>query len=443
MSQIAATLADLRAPIASVRPYPGNPRRHDLAAIKASLERNGQYRPIVVNRRTDEALAGNGTLTAALELGWDEIARTFVDVDDEAAARIVLVDNRSNDLATYDDGELAALLASLPDFEGTAWADRDVERLLADVADAGADAGRDTAPSPPPANPVSRPGDVWKLGGHRVACGDCTDADAVGRLVGLERLEMVWTDPPYGVDYADAQGRGMTGDDGDGEALYRTLRASLELAAGSVRAGGAIYVMHGDVALHGGTVFRHALVDAGWELHQVLVWVKQAFAFSRQDYHWQHEPILYGWKPGAGHRWNGDAAQGTVIDDDVDLAKLGRRELVALVRELRNERHTTVLREDRPHVADLHPTMKPVALVARMIANSSRRGEAVYEPFGGSGTTVIACENLGRRCYALEVDPGYCDVIVDRWREHTGGEPELDRSARKRGRHRKEPAGAV
>jgi DNA modification methylase len=151
-----------------------------------------------------------------------------------------------------------------------------------------------------------------------------------------------------------------------------------------------------------------------------MMWVKNAWVLSRQDYHWQHEVIYYGWKPGAGHRFHGDLNQGTVVDDD-DLEGLGVKELKALVRELQNER-STVVREDRPLAAELHPTMKPVGLVARQIANSSRRGEIVYEPFAGSGTTLIAAENLGRRCYAVEVEPGYADVVVDRWERHTGRE---------------------
>jgi site-specific DNA-methyltransferase (adenine-specific) len=419
---IPETLADLTVPVASLRLYGRNPRRGDVQAIKKSLEAHGQYRPLVVNRRTSEVLAGNHTLAAAIELGWTEIAATFVDVDDEQAARIVLVDNRTADLAGYDDAQLAELLASLDGLDGTGWRPIELDRLLdqLQIASEG-DAGRDTEPGPAPAEPVTRPGDVWRLGNHRVGCGDCTLERDVDRLLTDVTVEMVWTDPPYGVDYHDSQGRGLTNDETNERRLYELLRPSLTLAADRTRPGGAIYMAHSDVAYtHGGSVFRRALIDGGWRLRQVLIWVKNAFVLSRQDYHWQHEPILYGWKPGAAHRWNGSAAEATVIDDDVDVAKLTRRELVALVRQLQNGRATTVIREDRPLRADLHPTMKPVALVARCVANSSRRGEIIYEPFAGSGTTLIAAENLGRVCYALEFEAGYCDVIVDRWERHTG-----------------------
>ena len=151
----------------------------------------------------------------------------------------------------------------------------------------------------------------------------------------------------------------------------------------------------------------------------MLIWVKQHFVLGRQHYNWQHEPILYGWKQGS-HHWYGGQAATTVIDDDVNLRKLSKVELVRLVREYQARECTTVLRENRPSVSDLHPTMKPIHLCARLIANSSAPGDIVLDPFAGSGSTLIACENLKRRCYAMEIDPAYCDVIVERWERHTG-----------------------
>ncbi|HKE79026.1 MAG TPA: DNA methyltransferase [Solirubrobacteraceae bacterium] len=433
--RIPATLRELEVPIGALKPYRANPRRGDLEAIKASLEAHGQYRPVVARKGSGEVLAGNHTLAAARELGWESLAATFVEVDDDQAARIVLVDNRTADLAGYDDQALADLLAAIPDLEGTAWRQAELDQLLDRLADQG-DAGRDTEPGERPAKPAARPGDLWRLGEHRLVCGDSTDAATVARLfAGGEQAEMVWTDPPYGVDYHAptarrppgqyglnrAGGASFLNDHRDHERLHALLLGALRLAHEHTKAGGAIYVAHSDVAYtHGGSVFRSALLDAGWDLRQVVVWVKNSFVLSRQDYHWQHEPILYGWKPGAGHRWRGGLDRATVVDDDVDPTKLDKRQLVALVRQLQNERGTTVVREDKPHRNDLHPTMKPVALVARQVANSSLRGEIVYEPFGGSGTTLIAAENLGRRCRLVELDPGYCEVIVDRWQRHTG-----------------------
>ena len=415
---IADTLAELKVPIGSVRAYGRNPHRGDVVAIKRSLEVNGQYRPIVVNRRTSEVLAGNHTWLAVRELGWAEIAATFVDVDDEQAARIVLADNRTAELGGYADQELAELLASLLALDGTGWQERELERLLARLEREGVDAGRDTEPGPRPARPRTKAGQLYRLGAHRLICGDAADVTTIERLLDGELVEMVWTDPPYGVGYVGKTAAALTmSADRRGNALGETVRMALELARERTRSGGAIYLTHGEGIAQD---MRAIVDDAGWEIHQVLVWVKDQFVLGRQDYHWQHEPILYGWKPGGAHRWLADRSETTVIDDETDLRELDRRQLVALIQALRNERRTTVIREDRPRRSDLHPTMKPVGLVARCLLNSSRTGGSVYDPFAGSGTTLIACENLGRRGFAVELDRGYCDVIVDRWQRHTG-----------------------
>jgi site-specific DNA-methyltransferase (adenine-specific) len=427
-ANIPSTLEHLRVPVSTLKHYARNPRRGDVAAIAESLEQHGQYRPLVVNRRTGEVLAGNHTLQAAVELGWDEVAATFVDVDDEQAARIVLVDNRLGDLAGYDDNELATLLRSLPDLDGTGWRPAELDRLL-DELDVAGDAGRDTDPMPAPAKPTAKPGDVWQLGDHRLVCGDSTQPGPVERVLAGDEVEMVWTDPPYGVHYVGKTADAMTFEnDRGGEALYELLHGSLTLACQAAKKGGAIYVAHGDGA--NGTVCRRAVADSGWELHQTLIWVKNTFALSRHDYHWQHEAILYGWKPGAAHRWQSSPTETTVIDDETNVGKLGRRELVALIRQLRNDRRTSIVREDKPHRNDLHPTMKPIGLVAHQVANSSRRGDIVYDPFGGSGSTLIACENLRRPARLVEIDPAYCDVIVDRWQRHTDQEAKRDARSR-------------
>lgn len=449
---IHAAIAELAVPIGELRPYAGNPRTHDLATIRRSLEVSGQYRPIVVRRATGEVLAGNGTLEAAAELGWTAIAATYVDVDDEQARRIVAVDNRANDLAGYDDAALVALLQALEQLDGSGFSKRDLDRLIDGLARSGTDADRDTEPIAAPAKPTARLGDLWQLGEHRLLCGDSTSADDVARLLDGELAEMVWTDPPYGVDYhgrgggkrVGFYGKGGVGKGGapgtvdgptfandhvDPEQLYGLVHAALANAREHTAAGGAIYVAHPDGST--GIVFRRAATDAGWDIRQVLVWVKQHFVLTRQDYNWQHEPILYGWKAGAGHRWHGSPAETTVHDDEPDARTLDKRQLLALVRDLRNARAGDAVRFERPMRADLHPTMKPVGLVALMVGNSSRRGELVLEPFGGSGTTMIACENLGRRAALLELDPGYCDVIVDRWQRHTGGTATLERRRRR------------
>ena len=245
---------------------------------------------------------------------------------------------------------------------------------------------------------VSVRGEVYELGPHRVMCGDSTDRGDVGRLLDAQGVDMVWTDPPYGVglqilDPDEARrrrrrtdGQGVENDDLTGEPLRLLVRAALEEACLVARAGAPIYVAHPDSA---SVLFRGALEEAGWTLRQVLIWVKQQFVLGRQDYHWQHEPILYGWKPGGAHLWYGLHDQSTVIH------------------------------EDRPKASELHPTTKPVGLVQRHLVNSSLPGGLVYDPFGGSGSTLIAAEATGRRAALMELDPVYCDVIRRRYAEFT------------------------
>jgi site-specific DNA-methyltransferase (adenine-specific) len=423
---IPATLEDLKVPVASLRLYHANPRRGDVAVIADSLRRHGQYRPIVVNRRTSEVLAGNHTLLGAIDLGWTDIAATFVDVDDETAARIVLIDNRASDLAVYDDSALVDLLRTLPDLGGTGFERADLEELLAGLN--GRRSSEDTEPGAVPPTPVTAAGDLVVLGDHRLLCGDATDVATVARVLHGDEVELLLTDPPYGVSYVGgtADALTMTGDADDDQALEHLLETSLGVARFFAPAGAPAYVFHADTH---GEIARRAFGAAGWDLKQVLVWVKQRFVLGRQDYQWQHEPVLYGWKPGAAHRWYGDYDKTTVLDDDVDPRKLSKAQLLEAVLAYAEQAHTSVLRHDRPTSSSAHPTMKPVGLIASLMENSSRAGGVVLDPFGGSGSTLIAAENLGRRARLVEIDPGYCDVIVDRWERHTGRTAERTPSA--------------
>lgn len=353
----------------------------------------------MVNSRDNRVLAGNHTLAAALELGWEEIAATFVDVDDEQAARIVLVDNRSNDIAGYDDQALIDLLKELPDLEGTGYGADDLDSLIASLDTALPGEGGDTDPIEPPSEPRAQPGDMWALGQHRLLCGDATQRSEVERLFSLGPASAMWTDPPYGVDYVGKTAEALTIEN-DGEAgLQALLEATFEVADEFLVDGAPVYIAHPAGALS--VVFAQAFMDRGWRFHQGLIWVKDSMVLGHADYHYRHEPILFGYTAGGGRRgrggtgWFGDNAQ------------------------------TTVFEVPRPKASREHPTMKPVELIEQHLVNSTAPGNHVYEPFGGSGSTLIACENLGRVCLATEIDAAYCDVIVDRWERHTGGTAEL------------------
>jgi DNA modification methylase len=419
---IPATLEALRVPVNSLVPYGKNPRKGSVPTIVASLRANGQYRPIVVRNGTNEVLAGNHTLLAARELGWPEIAATFVDCDDEQAARIVLVDNRSNDLATYDDDVLAELLSGLSDLGGTGYAQADLDALLASIGPGPAAlTDPDSAPALP-VEPVSKPGDVWLLGPHRLLVGDSTDVAAVEDMLGGDRCDAMWTDPPYGVTYVGKTADALTiRNDGAGD-LDGLLSGALGAATVALRAGAPFYIAHpaGPLSMK----FTTALFDAGWGFRQQLVWVKNTLVLGRSDYHYSHEPILAGVTPGEPDlNLEDEAEHENVIYGFTPggIGRLGRGGTAWFG----DNKQTTVFQVPKPPRNADHPTMKPVDLITGMLRNSVRPGGLVYEPFGGSGSTLIAAHHLGIRARVIELDPRYADVICRRYQEHCGVVPQL------------------
>ena len=404
-SQIPKSLFELAVPIKDLKPYSKNPRTGNIDALVESLKFHGQYRPVVVRRETSEILAGNHTYLAALRLGWDELAVTFVDCDDEEAARIVLVDNRSNDLAVYDDSALADLLGSLPTLDGTGFDQSAFDALLATIIEPVSLTDPDDVPDAP-AEPLSVLGDVWLLGPHRVLCGDGTDVTAYETLLAGERADLVWTDPPYGVavnkvsSIAEAKrlhrrtdGLMIENDELSHDELTDFLRSAFNAIYSFTRPGACWYV-----ASPSGNLFQAFSIPLTelevWR--HTLVWVKDALVMGRADYHYRHESIFYGWTPGAAHQTPPDRKQDTVWE-------------VA-----------------RPKVNKEHPTMKPIALITRAINNSSNPGQLVIDPFGGSGSTLIACHDTNRVARLIELDPRYVDVICRRYQLHTGTLPILE-----------------
>jgi DNA modification methylase len=265
---------------------------------------------------------------------------------------------------------------------------------------------------------ITRPGDVWLCGRHRVVCGDSTRPADIQQSLNRQPADMVWIDPPYNVDYTGKTKKALKiKNDVMGDAKFSAfLTAALEAIIKNSRTGACIYMAH---AASKSLEFISAMAAAGWENKQTLVWVKNQMVLGRQDYNWKHEPILYGWKPGAAHYFSGDYTQTTVIDDDVDIDKLGKRDLLDRCKTLQGLLYDTVHRENRPDVSDVHPTMKPVALVERHIEASSRPGQTILDAFGGSGTTLIAAEKTARNAGLVELDPGYVDVIIRRWQAWT------------------------
>lgn len=417
--------ATVEVALAELREHPENPRRISrarLEQLKRSLAADPgmlEARPLIA-LRDGTVIAGNMRLRAAIALGWSSIPVRVVALDDATARLWMLRDN--NSFGEWDTATLAEMLASLSsagvDVDLAGFDTGELDELLAGPVRRG---DEDDAPPVPPA-PTSRPGEVYDLGPHRLICGDARDGGALRLLLQGDPADLIVTDPPYGVGYAEKAdtltghgGRGdsrIAGDDlaaGDLEAL---IADALLAACEHARSGSPIYVFHSEST---SPVFRRAFDAAGWRYAQTLIWVKNQLVLGRQDYQWQHEPILYGWKPGAAHRWYADAAETTIVDDGVDYRKLSKPDLVQLVHELRAGVATTLIREAKPAVSDLHPTMKPVRLLERLIRNSSRRGGTVLDPFAGAGATLIAADKLGRHARLVEIDPGYCDVIRARW----------------------------
>jgi DNA modification methylase len=392
---IHATLEKLIVPIDGLQHYGRNPRRGDVDAIADSLERNGQYKPIVVRSGTGEVLAGNHTLKAAKQLGWTQIAATFVDVDDDAAARIVLVDNRTNDLATYDTPELIDLLNSIPDLTGSGYDAAALESLYGQQEPAVAPDDADEVPDAP--TPLTKPGDVWLLGSHRVICGDATDPVAYRALLGDERPDCLWTDPPYGVEYVGKTKDALRIENDGAAGLAALLHDAFAASVQYLRPGAPCYIAHADTER---ATFEREFRGAGFLFRQNLVWVKNTMVMGHSDYHYKHEPILYGFSPGAEGR----------------LGRGGPRWFGA-------DNATTVFEFPKPGASREHPTMKPVQLVLAMLANSVRPGQIVLDMFGGSGSTLIAADIHGAHARLMELDPHYVDVICARYQKSTGQLP--------------------
>lgn len=389
-------------PVGKLVPYDKNPRTHSpeqISQIAASIVEFGFLNPILVDTAAG-IIAGHGRLQAAKQLGLKQVPVVVLDHLTEAQKRAyVIADNKLALNAGWDEdllrSEMAALAAEDFDLPIIGFSDDELAGLLADPTVAAGNTDEDAVPEVP-VTPVSKPGDVWKLGNHRLLCGDSTVLANVEKVLDGALADMVFTDPPYNVDYGNTPKDKLRGtnrtilNDNLGEGFEQFLYDScLNML---LVCKGAIYVCMSSSELH---TLQKAFVAAGGKWSTFIIWAKNTFTLGRADYQRQYEPILYGWKQGADHFWCGARDQGDVW---------------FVNKPVRNE---------------LHPTMKPVELVERAIQNSSKSRDIVLDCFGGSGTTLIACEKLNRQCRMIELDPKYADVIIKRWEEFTGKKAEL------------------
>lgn len=420
--------------LSELHELPGNPRtikKDQFEKLKQSLTDNADYfeaRPIILSDRTGELviIAGNQRYKAAKAIGMAEVPTILLSgLSEEREREIIIRDNVENgdwDMdALANEWNAQDLLdwgVELPELENTT------------------EIVEDTPPEPElEEEPMTKLGQIWQLGEHRLMVGDSTKADQVAALMDGEEANLLVTDPPYNVNYgsrgklyqekatqglnyqADKDDRTILNDNMDDQSFREFLTDAFAAADSVMAPGAAFYIWHSDTE---GFNFRTAVRNVEWTLRQCLVWVKDTLVLGRQDYQWIHEPCLYGWKGGAGHYFVDIRTETTVFDDEKPLDELSNKELKELVRNYRQAMPTSIIREDKPKRSEEHPTMKPVKLIARLVANSSRERERVLDIFGGSGTTMIACEQLGRSCYMMELDPHYADVIINRWQNFTG-----------------------
>lgn len=372
-------------------PYVNNARTHSpeqITRLRSSLREFGFVSPVIIDGNYN-ILCGHGRVEAAKAEGITEIPCVFADyLTPSQMKAYILADNRIALDAGWDTAllqvEFEALQAEGYDLNLTGFDEMEIAELF----DAGSDVKDDDfdvdAELEKP--PVTKAGDIWLLGNHRLICGDSTDAGTVALLMDGRKANLVVTDPPYNVNYEGTAGK-IKNDNMSGEKFYKFLLDAFICMEKNMANDASIYVFHADTE---GLNFRKAFNDAGFYLSGTCIWKKQSFVLGRSPYQWQHEPVLYGWKKNGKHKWYSDRKQSTIWEFD------------------KTKKNTD------------HPTMKPVPLVAYPIKNSSMSNCIVLDPFGGSGSTLIACEQTGRICFTCELDEKYCDVIVKRYIEQTG-----------------------
>lgn len=371
-------------------PYEKNPRHNEgaITAVAKSIEKFGFKVPIVVDA-SNVIVNGHTRLKAAKYLGLKEVPTIIADdLTPEQIKAFRLADNKVGEIATWDEELLNAELDELADLD----LDFDMTEFgfdLPDIEGEEVEVIEDEFEEELPAEPISKLGDIYQLGRHRLMCGDSTNSLEVEKLMGNKKADLLITDPPYNVAYEGKGKEALTikNDSKETNEFHSFLYEAFSAAINNMKLGSSFYVWYASSEV---VNFHTALEEAGFLVKQELIWNKNSMVLSRQDYHWKHEPCLYGWASGGSHSWYSDRKQ------------------------------TTILNFDRPTVNKEHPTMKPVALFDYQIKNSSKQGDCILDLFGGSGTTLIACEQNEREAYLMELDPRCVDVIIARWEAFTG-----------------------
>ena len=384
---------------ADLLPADYNPRKDlkpgdaEYEKLKRSIEQFGYVEPVIWNKTTGRVVGGHQRLKVLMDMGMTEVDCVVVEMDEDKEKALNIALNKISD--DWDKDKLALLIADLQgtdfDVSLTGFEPAEIDDLFKDtlkdgVKDDDFDVGAELAQPT-----MSKPGDIWTLGRHRLICGDSTKAETYDLLMGSTKANLVITDPPYNVNYEGSAGK-IKNDNMADEAFYNFLLDAYTQMHSAMADDASIYVFHADTE---GLNFRRAFADAGFYLSGCCIWKKQSLVLGRSPYQWQHEPCLYGWKKNGKHQWY-----------------TGRKE-------------TTIWEFDKPKKNGDHPTMKPIPLLVYPIMNSSMSNSVVLDPFGGSGSTLIACEQTDRICYTVELDEKFCDVIVKRYIEQAGGSDDV------------------
>lgn len=393
---------------------PGDP---EYEKLKRSIKEFGYVEPIVWNSRTGNVVGGHQRLKILKEEGQTEVMVSVVDLNDNQEKALNIALNKIG--GDWDEEKLNQVFKELQedvdiDIELTGFEIEEINDIVAnfDTAEVEEDDFDLETELEKEDDPTTRKGDLWLLGKHRLLCGDSTKVEDVARLMDGELADLILTDPPYNVNYESDSGMKIENDNLGDEDFYNLLLRSFTNMYDIAKEGTPIYIFHADTEAYN---FRKAFMNSGFKLSQGLVWVKHSLTIGRQDYQWRHESIIYGWKEGVAHKWYGQRDKDTVIENDIGIEELSKTELVELVEQLLENTPGTIIRFDRPTKNDLHPTMKPIGLLGYLIKNSSVEGNLIADLFGGSGSTLITCEQTTRKCYTMELDPRYCDAIVKRY----------------------------
>ena len=406
-------------------PYENNARINDKAVeiVANSISSFGFRNPCIIDKN-NVIVAGHTRVLACKKLGIDKVPCIVADdLTEEQIKAFRIADNSSAQIAEWDIDKLMKELETIDyDMEQFGLAEQlaEIEKTIEQEKQA----EEDDYVEPDDLEIRVHKGEVWQLGRHRLMCGDSTKEEDVAKLMDGNLADLVVTDPPYNVDYVGKTEDALKiqNDKMSDDNFLQFLTDAFACMKNHLKDGGAFYIWHADSE---GFNFRYACKLNDLKIRECLIWNKNSMVMGRQDYQWKHEPCLYGWKDGASHYFVDSRIETTVIEDLPNINKMSKDELKLYIKELlKKEPSSTIINEDRPNISEEHPTMKPVKLFAYLIKNSSKKNEIVMDLFGGSGTTIIACEQLDRQARVMELDEHYATVIVDRWEKLTGQKAE-------------------